>query len=125
MATKKIAQTVITEDKFYTISAANGLLVEVFNSSDANGAKIQLWENVNAECQQWSFVRAGDGVYRIKNRSTGKMLDLSCGGIGDGTRVHQCQCIQPSLDRGAGQRRPREDQVQSGRQVPGRGWYEY
>ena len=24
MATKKIAQTVITEDKFYTIAAANG-----------------------------------------------------------------------------------------------------
>ena len=26
MATKKIAQTVITEDKFYTIAAANALL---------------------------------------------------------------------------------------------------
>ena len=29
MATKKIAQTVITEDKFYTIAAANGKVVEV------------------------------------------------------------------------------------------------
>ena len=29
MAAKKVAQTVIKEDKFYTISAANGKVVEV------------------------------------------------------------------------------------------------
>ena len=54
-----------------------------------NGAKIQLWDNVNAEWQQWNFVAAGDGVYRIQNRFTGKMLDLDCGGVSDGTRDHQ------------------------------------
>ena len=67
MATKKIAQTVITEDKFYTIAAANGKVVEVKDYNTENGAQIQLWDNANAEWQQWSFVRAGEGVYRIND----------------------------------------------------------
>ena len=86
---KKVSQTVIAEDKFYTISAANGKVVEVADYNTDNGAKIQLWDNVNAEWQQWGFVRAGEGVYRIKNRFTGKMMDLDCSGVTDGTRVHQ------------------------------------
>ena len=86
---KKVAQTVLTEGKFYTISAANGKVVEVADYNIDNGAKIQLWDNVNAEWQQWTFVAAGDGVYRIRNRFTDKMLDLDCGGVSDGTRVHQ------------------------------------
>ena len=50
MATKKIAQTVITEDKFYTIAAANGKVVEVKDYNTENGAQIQLWDNANALC---------------------------------------------------------------------------
>ena len=96
MATKKIAQTVITEDKFYTIAAANGKVVEVKDYNTENGAQIQLWDNANAEWQQWSFVRAGEGVYRIKNRFTGKMMDLDMGGVSDGTRVHQWESAQAS-----------------------------
>ena len=68
MAAKKVAQTVIKEDKFYTISAANGKVVEVADYNIDNGARVQLWDNANAEWQQWGFVRAGEGVYRIKNR---------------------------------------------------------
>ena len=57
MATKKIAQTVITEDKFYTIAAANGKVVEVKDYNTENGAQIQLWDNANAEWQQWTASR--------------------------------------------------------------------
>ena len=89
MAVKKVEQTVISEGKFYTIAAANGKVIEVKDYNTDNGAKIQLWDNVNAEWQQWGFVRAGEGVYRIKNRFTGKMMDLYCSGVTDGTRVHQ------------------------------------
>ena len=89
MAAKKVAQTVIKEDKFYTISAANGKVVEVADYNTDNGARVQLWDNANAEWQQWGFVRAGEGVYRIRNRFTGKMLDLYQGGVCDGTAVHQ------------------------------------
>ena len=75
-AKKKIAQTVITEGKYYTINAANGKVVEVADYNIENGAKIQLWDDANAEWQQWGFVAAGDGVYRVQNRFTGKMMDL-------------------------------------------------
>ena len=96
MAPKKIAQTVLTEGKFYTISAANGKVVEVADYNIDNGAKIQLMDNANFEWQQWNFVAAGDGVYRIQNRFTGKMMDLDMGGVSDGTRVHQWEGAQAS-----------------------------
>ena len=89
MAPKKIAQTVLTEGKFYTISAANGKVVEVADYNIDNGAKIQLMDNANFEWQQWNFVAAGDGVYRIQNRFTGKMMDLALGGVVEGTCPHQ------------------------------------
>ena len=54
MAPKKIAQTVLTEGKFYTISAANGKVVEVADYNIDNGAKIQLMDNANFEWQQWN-----------------------------------------------------------------------
>ena len=88
-AKKKIAQTVITAGKYYTINAANGKVVEVADYNIENGAKVQLWDDANAEWQQWGFVAAGDGVYRVQNRFTGKMMDLDMGGVSDGTRVHQ------------------------------------
>ena len=86
---KKTAQTVISADKYYTITAANGKVVEVADYNTENGAAIQLWDYAGEDWQQWSFVRAGDGVYRIRNRFTGKMLDLIAGGVVDGTWVHQ------------------------------------
>ena len=89
MAPKKIAQTVLTEGKFYTISAANGKVIEVADYNIDNGAKIQLMDNANFEWQQWNFVAAGDGVYRIQNRFTGKMMDLALGGVVEGTWLHQ------------------------------------
>ena len=51
-AKKKIAQTVITEGKYYTINAANGKVVEVADYNIENGAKIQLWDDANAEWPQ-------------------------------------------------------------------------
>ena len=97
MATKKIAQTVITEDKFYTIAAANGKVVEVKDYNTENGAQIQLWDNANAEWQQWSFVRAGEGVYRIKNRKDqvqpGRQVP------GPGQHEHRKRCSPADLGR--------------------------
>ena len=67
-------------------------------------------DNANSEWQQWGFVAAGDGVYRIQNRFTGKMMDLDMGGVSDGTRVHQWggrPGLQPAVGGRAYQRRPR------------------
>ena len=95
---KKTAQTVISADKYYTITAANGKVVEVADYNTENGAAIQLWDYAGEEWQQWSFVRAGDGVYRICNRFTGKMLDLIAGGVVDGTEFSERVNLRFHLD---------------------------
>ena len=38
--------------------------------------------------QEWSFIRVGDGVYRIRNRASGKLLDLTMTGTANGTWLH-------------------------------------
>ena len=121
MAPKKIAQTVLTEGKFYTISAANGKVIEVADYNIDNGAKIQLMDNANFEWQQWNFVAAGDGVYRIQNRFTGKMMDLTwaASATAPASTSGRVPSIQPAVGRGAYQRWPRQDQVQPGRQAAG------
>ncbi len=86
---KKIEQVVITEGKFYTIAAENGKVVEISDYNPDNGAAIQLYDYMHEAWQEWSFVRAGEGVYRICNRFTGKMMDLIASGVVDGTWLHQ------------------------------------
>ena len=44
MAPKKIAQTVLTEGKFYTISAANGKVIEVADYNIDNLSLIHISE---------------------------------------------------------------------------------
>ena len=67
---KKTSQTIISADQFYTITAATGKVLEVADFNTENGAAIQLYANAGEPWQQWNFVRAGEGVYRIQNRFT-------------------------------------------------------
>lgn len=85
---KKVAQTVIVADRFYMIANASGKVIEGVEG-EANGAAIQLGVYARKPNQEWSFIRVGEGVYRIKNRGTGKMMDLMMGGSADGTWLHQ------------------------------------
>ena len=96
---KKSAQTVIRPEAFYTISAANGRVLEVADFNTENGASVQLWSYEGQPWQQWSFEEAGEGEYRIRNRFTGKVMDLAMSGVVNGTWVHQW-----SSTTGAGQR---------------------
>ena len=74
---KKSAQTVIRPDAYYTIAAANGRVLEVADFNTENGASIRLWSYEGQPWQQWQFVEAGEGEYRIKNRFTGKVMELA------------------------------------------------
>ncbi|MFI3169034.1 MAG: RICIN domain-containing protein [Faecalibacterium sp.] len=85
---KKNTQTVIKAGTYYTITGSTGRIVEAVES-DANGAYVVLGNYDHAANQEWAFVRAGEGVYQIVNRGTGKMLDLVSGGTSDGTWLHQ------------------------------------
>lgn len=86
---KKIAQTVIVADCYYTIANVNGKVIEAAKGGE-NGAAVQLATAVKAAAnQEWAFLRMGEDVYRIQNRETGKMLTLMMDGTVDGTWLHQ------------------------------------
>ena len=82
---KKSAQTVIRPDACYTIAAANGRVLEVADFNTENGASVRLWSYEGQPWQQWFFVEAGENEYRIKNRFTGKVMDLALSGVENGT----------------------------------------
>ena len=73
---RKSAQTVIRPDAYYTIAAANGRVLEVADFNTENGASVRLWSYEGQPWQQWQFVEAGDGEYRIRNRFTGKLRNV-------------------------------------------------
>ena len=65
----KASQVVLLENEFYLIKAPNGKVLEIKNFNTENGAAIRLW--------------------RIRNRFTGKFIDLALGGVVEGTWLHQ------------------------------------
>ena len=73
----KASQVVIMEGEYYIIKSPNGKVLEVKDFNTENGAGIQLWSYAGHPWQQWQFVDAGEGRWRIQNRFTGKMIDLA------------------------------------------------
>jgi surface antigen len=53
------------------------------------GANVQLWDDLNNDCQKWVFQRQSDGSYEIKAKyNTGLNLDvLNCLGAGANVRM--------------------------------------
>ena len=106
----KASQVVIMEGEYYIIKSPNGKVLEVKDFNTENGAGIQLWSYAGHPWQQWQFVDAGEGRWRIQNRFTGKMIDLALGGVVEGTWLHQwsrtsglsqCWALTPMLPRPA------------------------
>ena len=84
---KTVAQTVIEADRFYTIAARTGSVVEAAASAK-NEETVRLGKYDHKPEQEWAFIRVGDGVYRIRNRASGKLLDLMMTGTANGTWLH-------------------------------------
>ena len=84
---KTVAQTVIEADRFYTIAAKGGSVIQAVEEA-ANGGDIRLGKYEHKPEQEWAFVREGDGVYRIRNRASGKLIDLMMTGTANGTWLH-------------------------------------
>ena len=84
---KTVAQTVIEADRFYTIAAKTGSVIEAVESAKNEG-NIRLGKYDHKPEQEWSFIRVGDGVYRIRNRASGKLIDLMMTGTANGTWLH-------------------------------------
>ena len=71
-----MANVKIEIDKYYCIVSASGKVLEVEGGSSETGAAVQLWDAAAADHQQWKFLPAGDGVYKIENKATGKCWTL-------------------------------------------------
>ena len=84
---KTVAQTVIEADRFYTIAARNGSVIEAVENAKNEGS-VRLGKYDHKPEQEWAFVREGDGVYRIRNRASGKLIDLMMTGTANGTWLH-------------------------------------
>ncbi|MGN0707442.1 MAG: RICIN domain-containing protein [Faecalibacterium sp.] len=84
---KTMAQTMIDADHFYTIAAASGNVVQAVTGAE-NGGDIRLGKYEHKPEQEWAFIREGDGVYRIRNRANGKLIDLMMTGTVNGTWLH-------------------------------------
>ena len=84
---KSVAQTVIEADRFYTIAAHTGNVIQAVEGSK-DGGTVRLGKYDHKPEQEWSFVREGDGVYRIRDRASGKLLDLTMTGTANGTWLH-------------------------------------
>ena len=84
---KTVAQTVLEADRFYTIAAKGGSVIQAVEKA-TNGGDIRLGKYEHKPEQEWAFVREGDGVYRIRNRASGKLIDLMMTGTANGTWLH-------------------------------------
>ena len=84
---KTVAQTVIEADRFYTIAARTGSVIEAAASAK-NEETVRLGKYDHKPEQAWAFIRVGDGVYRIRNRASGELLDLMMTGTANGTWLH-------------------------------------
>ena len=83
---KSVAQTVIAAESFYTIAAKTGSVIQAVETKE--GGDIRLGKYEHKPEQEWAFVREGDGVYRIRNRANGKLIDLMRTGTANGTWLH-------------------------------------
>lgn len=54
-----------------------------------NGAAIGLWDSHSGENQKWTLTKAGNGFYKIKNKASGRLLDITGTSMTDGARAQQ------------------------------------
>lgn len=71
-------------------SAKNSdLTMDVTASSSANGARIQLYPCDDTVAQNFRFTEVGNGVYQIRNTSSGKLVEIASGVTDKGGVIQQ------------------------------------
>ncbi|ELS51542.1 putative Alpha-N-arabinofuranosidase [Streptomyces viridochromogenes Tue57] len=70
------AATVDPNASYVLVNRNSGKALDVYNLATGDGARITQWTRNDQNQQQWQFVDAGGGYYRIKSRHSGKVLDV-------------------------------------------------
>jgi hypothetical protein len=67
----------------------SGKVLDVEGVSTANGAKIQQWDYLGGNNQEWKLESVGDGYYRIVAQHSGKVLDVEGVSTANGAKIQQ------------------------------------
>nr|WP_239170726.1 PQQ-dependent sugar dehydrogenase [Actinoplanes xinjiangensis] len=70
------AATVDTSAWYVLLNRHSGKALEVYDRATADGARLTQATRTGQAWQQWQFVDAGDGHYRLRSRHSGKVLDV-------------------------------------------------
>lgn len=72
---------------------ASNKCIDIAGGSQANGAKVQLYDcSGNNQAQQFKVIDAGDGYFALQAVVSGKCLDVVNSGTGDGADIQQWTC---------------------------------
>ncbi|MCK1812929.1 RICIN domain-containing protein [Streptomyces sp. XM4011] len=83
------AAAVDTDAWYVLINRNSGKALDVAGASTTDGAALQQWTRHDGTNQQWQFVDAGNGFYRLKARHSDKVLDIAGASTADGAAVQQ------------------------------------
>ncbi|MEU4565382.1 family 43 glycosylhydrolase [Micromonospora sp. NPDC023956] len=87
------AATVDTSASYVFVNRHSGKAMDLYDWSTAENAPVNQWTRNDLAVQQWQFVDAGGGYYKVRSRHSGKVLELP--NATDGTQLVQ------TTDRGA------------------------
>ncbi|MDG4834449.1 RICIN domain-containing protein [Solwaraspora sp. WMMD1047] len=88
VATTPAQAAVIDTNAYYVfVSRHSGKALDLYNFSTSDGAPIVQWSRNDGNQQQWQFVSAGSGYYKIRSRHSGKFLEMP--NANDGTQLIQ------------------------------------
>lgn len=81
------AATVDTNAWYVLVNRHSAKVVDVYDFATTDGAPIVQWSRNDGYQQQWQFIEADSGYYKIKSRHSGKVLELP--DAQDGTQLVQ------------------------------------
>ncbi|WP_232246585.1 RICIN domain-containing protein [Kitasatospora mediocidica] len=64
-----------TKPWYVLVNRNSGEALDGLNYATNDGAAVVQWGRHDGSNQQWKFIDAGDGNYRLQNRNSGKVLD--------------------------------------------------
>jgi hypothetical protein len=78
----------IDTSAYYVLQNANsGKVLEVYNYSTADGAKLNQWARNDGDWQQFKFLDMGSGYYRLQVKHSGKVVNISGASTADGAQA--------------------------------------
>ncbi|MBT0994907.1 RICIN domain-containing protein [Cellulomonas sp. DKR-3] len=83
------AASVDTSAWYVLVNRQSGKVLDVRDTSTADGAVIQQWPRNDGPWQQWKFLDSGSGYYRLQARHSGKVLDVWGWSTADGGELRQ------------------------------------